>query len=501
MDRAFQRPILAGSPSGSRGSKAPATLKATVSASAWLTLSRSCMAAVSSSRMRNPGYRRRLSCRKRRIAKPTRQRSRSQQNDRPGTPARRVDQGARGHAGILDHQDSRNHARRDRRRYGDHDLARRTVREPGAKRLSDRHRHFRASPGWPGLGADQGTRLQPLALLGDDRRFDHLRHDAGRFRRSLARYRLSRRLAPAPRLRARLTVRLVSDPRDGRREHGVGSARRNLLLDHHHFLADSRHCARRLDRRRGARLFRRRAGVRRRSRCSGDPLFHDEREPRPVVLGRLYPDSPARRDGRRFPRQAARQGWAGNEPTDCIGGPRCRDYRADHDPPAAAGKSPRKGGRTRVKLRRGLVALTLAGAAAPAFAGPPYLTDDPVPTDSGHWEIYGFAAGEGRHATLDADAGFDLNYGPVKGVQLTATLPLSFSHAPVEGWRSGTGDLEVGVEYRLFEDESHGLSAAIFPRAILPTAGHSPGEKTRFLLPLWVGKDFAGGASPFRGRG
>ncbi|HKC02385.1 MAG TPA: hypothetical protein VKC17_03680 [Sphingomicrobium sp.] len=154
-----------------------------------------------------------------------------------------------------------------------------------------------------------------------------------------------------------------------------------------------------------------------------------------------------------------------------------------------------------MKLRRGLVALTLAGAAAPAFAGPPYLTDDPVPTDSGHWEIYGFAAGEGRHATLDADAGFDLNYGPVKGVQLTATLPLSFSHAPVEGWRSGTGDLEVGVKYRFFEDESHGLSAAIFPRAILPTAGHSPGEKTRFLLPLWVGKDFAGGTSLFGGGG
>ena len=45
--------------------------------------------------------------------------------------------------------------------------------------------------------------FNPLALLGDDRRFDDLRHDARRLRRPLARHRLSRRLAAAARLRAR----------------------------------------------------------------------------------------------------------------------------------------------------------------------------------------------------------------------------------------------------------------------------------------------------------
>ena len=148
-----------------------------------------------------------------------------------------------------------------------------------------------------------------------------------------------------------------------------------------------------------------------------------------------------------------------------------------------------------------LAVLALVSVAAPAFAGPPYLTDDPVPTDTGHWEIYAFTAGEGHGSTIDEDAGFDLNYGPVDGVQLTATLPLSFSHAPYEGWRSGTGDVELGVKYRFFHDEKNGLSAAIFPRAILPTAAHSPGERTRYLLPLWIGKDFAGGTSIFGGGG
>lgn len=148
-----------------------------------------------------------------------------------------------------------------------------------------------------------------------------------------------------------------------------------------------------------------------------------------------------------------------------------------------------------------LAALALAGVAAPAIAGPPYLTDDPVPTDTGHWEIYAFTAGEGHRSTIDEDAGLDLNFGPIQDVQLTATLPLSFSHTPVEGWRGGTGDVEFGIKYRFVHEEKAGFSAAIFPRVILPTASHAPGEKARFLLPLWVGKDFKGGTSLFGGGG
>ena len=148
-----------------------------------------------------------------------------------------------------------------------------------------------------------------------------------------------------------------------------------------------------------------------------------------------------------------------------------------------------------------LAALLLAAAAAPAWAGPPYLTDDPAPTDTGHWEIYGFTAAEGHRSDIDTDAGFDLNYGAIKDVQLTATLPLSFTHAAQECWHGGAGDAELAVKYRFVSDERSGFSAAIFPRVILPTASHSPGEKARFLLPLWLQKDFAGGTSVFGGGG
>lgn len=152
-------------------------------------------------------------------------------------------------------------------------------------------------------------------------------------------------------------------------------------------------------------------------------------------------------------------------------------------------------------MKRLACAAILASLASPALAGPPYLTDDPAPTDTGHWEIYTFASGEGRGPTIDSDAGLDLNYGALPGVQLTATLPLSFSHTPDDGWHSGTGDAELAIKYRFFNDPKHGLSAAIFPRVILPTASHAPGEKTRLLLPLWLQKDFAGGTSLFGGGG
>lgn len=154
-----------------------------------------------------------------------------------------------------------------------------------------------------------------------------------------------------------------------------------------------------------------------------------------------------------------------------------------------------------MRPRISLAALALAGAASPALAGPPYLTDDPVPTDLRHWELYAFAADEGRRSTFDGAAGLDLNYGAFSQVQLTATLPLGFNRSPTTGWRGGSGDVELGVKYRFLHDARNGLSAAIFPRAILPTAARSPGERTRFLLPVWIGKDFAGGVSVFGGGG
>ena len=61
---------------------------------------------------------------------------------------------------------------------------------------------------------------------------------------------------------------------------------------------------------------------------------------------------------------------------------------------------------------------------------------------------------------IDADAGVDLNYGPVQDLQLTATLPLSFSHYKDQSWRGGSGDVESGQNSASSTMKMAGFSAA-----------------------------------------
>jgi len=134
-----------------------------------------------------------------------------------------------------------------------------------------------------------------------------------------------------------------------------------------------------------------------------------------------------------------------------------------------------------------------------AFAGPPYDTDDPEPTELHHWEIYAFSTAASADGLTEGEAGVDLNYGPFPGVQLTATLPVDFETGA--GTRVGQGDLEIAVKYRFLHREKAGFSIAVFPRLIVPTASRRFGTgRVRLLLPVWAQKDI-GDWSVFGGGG
>jgi hypothetical protein len=146
-----------------------------------------------------------------------------------------------------------------------------------------------------------------------------------------------------------------------------------------------------------------------------------------------------------------------------------------------------------------LAAAALLLIPAAAAAGPPYDTDDPEPTELHHWEIYNFAAGDRTEGITGGQAGLDLNYGALPGVQLTATLPLDYETGA--GTRISRGDLEVGLKYRFLNREKEGFSVAVFPRLILPTAGKGFGTgRVQVLLPVWAQKDL-GPWSVFGGGG
>lgn len=110
-------------------------------------------------------------------------------------------------------------------------------------------------------------------------------------------------------------------------------------------------------------------------------------------------------------------------------------------------------------LSRALLLPSLAFLApAPAYAGPPFLTGDPEPTETSHWEIYApMLDGEGSGSGIDGSFGAELNYGAAPGLQLTVGLPVDFT-AGSGAIHAGVGDIELSAKYRFYHDEAAGLS-------------------------------------------
>lgn len=107
-------------------------------------------------------------------------------------------------------------------------------------------------------------------------------------------------------------------------------------------------------------------------------------------------------------------------------------------------------------------------APALAVAGPPYLTDDPQPTEPGHWEIYNFVQGTVGYGALLGEAGLDLNYGGAKNLQLTAVLPIGFYNEngfSATGLRTGTGMVELAAKYEFLHQSDNGWlpDVSVFP--------------------------------------
>jgi hypothetical protein len=68
-----------------------------------------------------------------------------------------------------------------------------------------------------------------------------------------------------------------------------------------------------------------------------------------------------------------------------------------------------------------------------AFAGPPYITDDPEPVEYQHWEVY-FASifAKQPDAWTSTAPHLEVNYGPIPNVQLHIIAPLTL-YVPSKG--------------------------------------------------------------------
>jgi hypothetical protein len=155
----------------------------------------------------------------------------------------------------------------------------------------------------------------------------------------------------------------------------------------------------------------------------------------------------------------------------------------------------------RYAARLSLCAGFCLAAIVRAAAGPPYMTDDPEPTDYQHFEIYTFTQGVSTRSDTGGQSGIDFNYGGAPNLQLTATLPADYDFPAVGSAETGLGNVELAAKYRFLTQQNFGLDVAVFPRAILPSVSTNIGDQhASLLLPLWLEKDW-GPWSAFGGGG
>jgi hypothetical protein len=147
----------------------------------------------------------------------------------------------------------------------------------------------------------------------------------------------------------------------------------------------------------------------------------------------------------------------------------------------------------------GLTAAIVASVCTPrAVAGPPFVTDDPEPTEYRHWEIYtGFQYdNEGRDGIRASVPFAEFNYGAMPNVQVSTALPLDYDDAS-SGHRFGYGGTEFGVKVRFVQESDNRPQISFYPSIEIPAmcCGHAV-----TFLPLWLQKS-SGAWTAFGGGG
>ena len=129
-----------------------------------------------------------------------------------------------------------------------------------------------------------------------------------------------------------------------------------------------------------------------------------------------------------------------------------------------------------------------------AWAGPPFITDDPEPVEYRHAEFYiasQYANNKGgEEATLPH---FEFNYGAFPDVQLHLLIPLAYARPNGGPAEYGLGDTEVGVKYRFIHETGQLPQVGVFPIMHIPSGDSDRGlgsGHVQLFLPLWLQKSW-----------
>ena len=134
--------------------------------------------------------------------------------------------------------------------------------------------------------------------------------------------------------------------------------------------------------------------------------------------------------------------------------------------------------------------ISLLAVVNAALAGPPFLTDDPEPVATGHWEFYGaFNWTWQRISASGTLPHVEVNRGALPCVQLHAVLPAVLAWNRSEPLQFGVGDLELGAKFRFVDKVAWHLQIGVFPLIFIPTGSKKRGlgsGAVEALLPVWL---------------
>ena len=148
-----------------------------------------------------------------------------------------------------------------------------------------------------------------------------------------------------------------------------------------------------------------------------------------------------------------------------------------------------------------LLVLLAVGTTGRAVAGPPFLTDDPVPTDYQHYEVYAFAQVERNAgvATTTAAPAVEFNWGALPNVQVSLSVPYAHLSVPATSMANpqqipgttvgGFGDTELGVKYRFLQEVGGRPQISFYPAIEVPTGNKGNGignGRAWYRFPLWL---------------
>jgi hypothetical protein len=149
--------------------------------------------------------------------------------------------------------------------------------------------------------------------------------------------------------------------------------------------------------------------------------------------------------------------------------------------------------------------LLSCGLPLTAYAGPPYLTDDPDPVEYQHLEMIPFyqldRAADGSQLQ---GPGADISYGIAPEMHLNL-VPVFIHEMPTGGPSEyGIGDFRVALKWRFIDETDDRPEIAFYPAVVLPTGDARKGLGNRqvsYQFPFWLEKNWGMGWSSYGGGG